>query len=171
MGQIRINELCRELEVKSKHVLNFLPQIGVTEKKTHSSPVDDLTAERVRAHFRGWRNTRKKQTSVERQSVTPTKGASTLKQPPGRLAARGRAVSQSTASGNKSEKLRGKPRGGQKALHRQAKRPKRKLSRPKRKAKRLRARKAKISSSSQMLRRASNVWPRFVQGGLPGSKR
>lgn len=147
---MRINELCRELEVKSKQVLNYLPQIGVTEKKTLSSPVDDLTAERVRAHFRGWRNTRKKQTSGERQSVTPTKGAPTLKQPPGRLAARGRAVSQSTAS-------------GQKALHRQAKRPKRKLSRPKGKA--------KISSSSQMLRRASNVWPRFVQGGLPGSKR
>ena len=38
--KIRINDLARELEVKSKEVLDFLPSIGVTEKKTHSSSIE-----------------------------------------------------------------------------------------------------------------------------------
>jgi len=52
MGQIRIEELARELEVKSKRILDFLPQLGFTEKKTHSSALDDEIADKVRAHFR-----------------------------------------------------------------------------------------------------------------------
>lgn len=51
MPQIRINELCRELEVKSTRVLELLRTIGVG-KKSHSSLVDDFVANRVRAHFR-----------------------------------------------------------------------------------------------------------------------
>jgi translation initiation factor IF-2 len=50
--QIRINELARELEVKAKVILEFLPQAGVTEKKTHSSSIDKAAAEKVRKHFR-----------------------------------------------------------------------------------------------------------------------
>ena len=52
MGQIRINELARELEVKSKRILDYLPEIGFAEKKTHSSSLDDEIANKVRAHFR-----------------------------------------------------------------------------------------------------------------------
>ncbi|MFQ5926818.1 MAG: translation initiation factor IF-2, partial [Terriglobia bacterium] len=52
MGQIRINELGRELEVKSKRILDYLGEIGVTEKKTHSSSIDDELANKIRAHFR-----------------------------------------------------------------------------------------------------------------------
>ena len=52
MGQIRINELARELEVKSKRILDYLAEIGVAEKKSHSSSVEDEPANRVRAHFR-----------------------------------------------------------------------------------------------------------------------
>ena len=37
MSKIRINDLARELEVKSKAILDVLPEVGVTEKKTHSS--------------------------------------------------------------------------------------------------------------------------------------
>jgi hypothetical protein len=51
MGQIRINELCRELEVKSKRVLKYLVEIGVTDKKSHSDSIEDSLANRVRAHF------------------------------------------------------------------------------------------------------------------------
>src|ERR1700736_6680411 len=39
-NQIRINELARELEIKAKVLIEFLPEIGVTEKKTHSSSLD-----------------------------------------------------------------------------------------------------------------------------------
>jgi translation initiation factor IF-2 len=50
--QIRINELARELEVKAKAILDYLPDAGVTEKKTHSSSIDVSAAEKVKAHFR-----------------------------------------------------------------------------------------------------------------------
>jgi translation initiation factor IF-2 len=53
MGSIRINELARELEVKSREILNCLLELGITEKKSHSSSLDDESADKVRAHFRG----------------------------------------------------------------------------------------------------------------------
>src|ERR1700675_3326767 len=52
MSKIRINDLARELEVKSKAILDVLVEVGVTEKKTHSSSVEVDEAEKVRAHFR-----------------------------------------------------------------------------------------------------------------------
>ncbi|HKT10589.1 MAG TPA: translation initiation factor IF-2 [Terriglobia bacterium] len=53
MGSIRINELARELEVKSRAILECLSDIGLTEKKSHSSSLDDEWADKVRAYFRG----------------------------------------------------------------------------------------------------------------------
>ena len=53
MGKIRINELARELEVKSNVVLEYLAEIGIPDKKSHSSALDDDLADKVRAHFRG----------------------------------------------------------------------------------------------------------------------
>ena len=51
MSTVRINELARELEVKSKAILDALTEVGVTEKKTHSSSIEVDEAERVRAHI------------------------------------------------------------------------------------------------------------------------
>ncbi|HZQ70001.1 MAG TPA: translation initiation factor IF-2 [Terriglobales bacterium] len=51
MSKIRINDLARELEVKSKAILDVLPIVGVTEKKTHSSSIEEHEAVKVRAHF------------------------------------------------------------------------------------------------------------------------
>ena len=48
MSKIRINDLARELEVKSKAILDVLTEVGVTEKKTHSSSLEADEAERVR---------------------------------------------------------------------------------------------------------------------------
>ena len=45
MSKVRINDLARELEVKSKAILDVLPVVGVTEKKTHSSSLEDHEAE------------------------------------------------------------------------------------------------------------------------------
>src|SRR6202163_1338618 len=53
MSKIRINDLARELEVKSKEILDVLTTVGVTEKKTHSSSLEDHEAELVRKHLRG----------------------------------------------------------------------------------------------------------------------
>jgi translation initiation factor IF-2 len=53
MSKVRINDLARELEVKSKAILDVLQQAGVTEKKTHSSSLEEHEAEKVRALLRG----------------------------------------------------------------------------------------------------------------------
>ncbi len=42
--KIRINELARELEVKPGKILELLPELGVQEKKTHSSSIDEDVA-------------------------------------------------------------------------------------------------------------------------------
>src|ERR1700735_2517624 len=52
-NQVRINELARELEIKAKVLIEYLPEIGVTEKKTHSSSIDNSHAELARKHFLG----------------------------------------------------------------------------------------------------------------------
>jgi translation initiation factor IF-2 len=53
MSKVRINDLARELEVKSKAILDALTVVGVTEKKTHSSSLEEHEAEKVRIHLRG----------------------------------------------------------------------------------------------------------------------
>ncbi len=52
MSKVRINDLARELEVKSKAILDALPLVGVTEKKTHSSSLEEHEAEKVRSYLR-----------------------------------------------------------------------------------------------------------------------
>src|SRR3984957_2643 len=52
MSKVRINDLARELEVKSRAILDTLPLVGVTEKKTHSSSLEDHEAEKVRVYIR-----------------------------------------------------------------------------------------------------------------------
>ena len=51
MGNIRINVLARELEIKSHLILEYLTVLGV-EKKSHSSALEDEIADKVREHFR-----------------------------------------------------------------------------------------------------------------------
>jgi translation initiation factor IF-2 len=53
MEKIRINDLARELEVKSKAILDYLPTIGIDDKKSHSSSLEGDQVERVRKHFQG----------------------------------------------------------------------------------------------------------------------
>src|SRR5689334_7970661 len=53
MSKIRINELARQLEVPSHEILDMLPELGITEKKTHSSSIDESTAELVLQRLSG----------------------------------------------------------------------------------------------------------------------
>src|SRR5580765_7408465 len=53
MSKVRINDLARELEVKSKSILDALTAVGVTEKKTHSSSIEFDEADKVRAYLTG----------------------------------------------------------------------------------------------------------------------
>src|SRR5271167_3889901 len=51
LQKVRINDLARELEVKSKVILDLLIKVGVTEKKTHSSSIEVDEAERVKRYY------------------------------------------------------------------------------------------------------------------------
>src|SRR5438067_8899531 len=51
MKKIRINVLARELEVKSHLILELLPELGVAEKLTHSSSIDEDVADKLRVRF------------------------------------------------------------------------------------------------------------------------
>jgi len=53
MSKIRINDLARELEVKSKSILDALTEVGITEKKTHSSSLEEHEADKVRRYLGG----------------------------------------------------------------------------------------------------------------------
>ena len=53
MSKVRINDLAREMEVKSRSILDALTAVGVTEKKTHSSSIDEPVAELVRKRVHG----------------------------------------------------------------------------------------------------------------------
>src|SRR5437660_9949424 len=67
--KIRINDLARELEVKSKAILEALEEVGVTEKKTHSSSIEEDEAARVRKYF----SAKSSSSSRERASATEVK--------------------------------------------------------------------------------------------------
>jgi translation initiation factor IF-2 len=66
MSKVRINDLARELEVKSRSILDALTAVGVTEKKTHSSSIEEDEAEKVRGYFnRGARTAAPRPAAVE----------------------------------------------------------------------------------------------------------
>ena len=52
MSKIRINDLAREMEVKSRQVLDILAELGLGAGKTHSSSLEEDEADKVRAHVK-----------------------------------------------------------------------------------------------------------------------
>src|SRR5512142_1975109 len=71
MKKIRINELARELEVKAHEILERLPELGVTEKKTHSSSIDEDVAIRLRALYGAASPESEESVAVEEPAPTP----------------------------------------------------------------------------------------------------
>src|SRR3974390_2227914 len=51
MSKVRINDLAREMEGKSRQILDVLGELGLGEGKTHSSSIEEHEADKVRAHF------------------------------------------------------------------------------------------------------------------------
>jgi translation initiation factor IF-2 len=76
MSKVRINDLARELEVKSKAILDTLPLVGVTEKKTHSSSLEEHEAEKVRAYLR---STADGSSSAGKTASRPSRGDEEIK--------------------------------------------------------------------------------------------
>ncbi|MGA3327884.1 MAG: translation initiation factor IF-2 N-terminal domain-containing protein, partial [Terriglobia bacterium] len=82
MGKIRINELARELEVKSNVVIEYLAELGIPDKKSHSSALDDDQADKVRAHFRDGGEAATETDAVEDAAVAPVQPAPVTEAPP-----------------------------------------------------------------------------------------
>ena len=68
--KIRINDLARELEVKSKAILDMLAAAGVTGTKTHSSSLEGDEAERVRQQFAKQRTPAREESRASRAAET-----------------------------------------------------------------------------------------------------
>ena len=51
MSKVRINDLAREMEVKSRQILDILVELGLAQGKTHSSSLEEDEAEKVRIHL------------------------------------------------------------------------------------------------------------------------
>ena len=76
MSKVRINDLARELEVKSRAILDTLPLVGVTEKKTHSSSLEEHEAEKVRVYIR---SAAEGSSSAGKSSSRPARGEEEIK--------------------------------------------------------------------------------------------
>src|ERR1700679_4129925 len=80
MSKIRINELARQLEVKSREVIDKLHDLGITEALTHSSSIDDDNAEKLRRYFGG--DTSAIVAPPRRESAAPLRKPEEPGQPP-----------------------------------------------------------------------------------------
>ena len=76
MSKVRINDLARELEVKSRAILDTLPLVGVTEKKTHSSSLEEHEAEKVRVYIR---SSAEGSSSAGKSATRPIRGEDEIK--------------------------------------------------------------------------------------------
>jgi len=84
MSKVRINDLAREMEVKSKQILDILVELGLDSGKTHSSSLEDYEAEKVRAQFeRGSRSSGQGAAAPSRASqvITPKIDLSHISKP------------------------------------------------------------------------------------------
>ena len=72
MSKVRINDLARELEVKSKQVLDILAELGMGAGKTHSSSLEEDEANKVRAHFTHGARTNAHAGTASSRNAAPT---------------------------------------------------------------------------------------------------
>src|SRR5271165_7496419 len=83
MSKVRINDLAREMEVKSRQVLDILAELGLAAGKTHSSSLESDEADKVRAQFeRGSRSSSQSSTqSRAPQGIAPKIDLSHISKP------------------------------------------------------------------------------------------
>ena len=75
MKKIRINELARECEQPNGVIIAILPQFGVTEKKTHSSSIDEDAADAIRRYYGVFVEPRAPETAEEASESAAVPGA------------------------------------------------------------------------------------------------
>ena len=75
MKKIRINELARECEQPNSVIIAILPEFGVTEKKTHSSSIDEDVADAIRRHYGVFVEPRAPEIAAEAREPAPAGAA------------------------------------------------------------------------------------------------
>ncbi len=114
MSKIRINELARDLEVKTAFILELLPELGIHEKKTHSSSLDEDHALIVRKHFAsGAVSSKPREEAAPRPTTAPASAA--IDAPPAAV-----PVVETPAPKAEPEKKKSSPRNLQKPHPRSA---------------------------------------------------
>jgi translation initiation factor IF-2 len=81
MSKVRINDLAREMEVKSRQILDVLGELGLGEGKTHSSSIEEHEAERVRAQFQKGGGASARPASRAAQGIQPKVDLSHISKP------------------------------------------------------------------------------------------
>ncbi|MGB8259132.1 MAG: translation initiation factor IF-2 N-terminal domain-containing protein, partial [Terracidiphilus sp.] len=81
MSKVRINDLAREMEVKSKQILDVLTELGLGAGKTHSSSIEEFEAEKVRAHFHAGSRASSSTASRAPQGIVPKVDLSHISKP------------------------------------------------------------------------------------------
>jgi translation initiation factor IF-2 len=82
MSKVRINDLAREMEVKSRQILDALTELGLGAGKTHSSSLEPDEADKVRAHLeRGDRAGNGAAGSRSQQAIAPKIDLSHISKP------------------------------------------------------------------------------------------
>src|SRR5258708_1395623 len=81
MKKIRINELARQLEIPSHEILEMLTELGVAEKKTHSSSIDDDVAEKIRLRVSGNGTAVAEPRAEEQEQPAPAESSTVVDQP------------------------------------------------------------------------------------------
>jgi translation initiation factor IF-2 len=81
MSKVRINDLAREMEVKSKQILDVLGELGLGEGKTHSSSIEDYEAEKVRGHIQRGGGSGRASASRQPQGLQPKVDLSHISKP------------------------------------------------------------------------------------------
>ncbi|MFP5237196.1 MAG: translation initiation factor IF-2 [Acidobacteriota bacterium] len=81
MSKVRINDLAREMEVKSRQILDVLGELGLGEGKTHSSSIEEHEADRVRAHFQKGGGASARSASRAAQGIQPKVDLSHISKP------------------------------------------------------------------------------------------
>ena len=81
MSKVRINDLAREMEVKSRQILDVLAELGMGEGKTHSSSIEEGEAEKVRAHFQRGGGASSRGAAARAQGIQPKVDLSHISKP------------------------------------------------------------------------------------------
>src|SRR5215472_5873688 len=81
MSKVRINDLAREMEVKSRQILDVLGELGLGEGKTHSSSIEEYEADKVRAQFQKGSSAGKSSASRAPQGIQPKVDLSHVSKP------------------------------------------------------------------------------------------